>query len=276
MKGYAVIEKKIGETPLSALEAFRKTSSELEGVPLTYAGRLDPMASGKLLILIGEECKRRKIYDGLDKEYEFEVLFGFKSDTGDVLGLAESCVGAEQYAEKTMRAMAKSFVGVHTFVYPAFSSKVVSGKPLFHHAIENNLEAIEIPTTDVRIYKMRFCAMRRSSSEELIEHILGKIDLLQLAEPDSRTGSGFRKEEIIARWKTLRTSDLKQYTIAKFRATVSSGTYIRALAPRLAEKLGTCGLAYSIQRTKIGRFFPVTKSFGFWRKNFLKNRKKAD
>ncbi|MDO8482800.1 MAG: hypothetical protein Q7S86_03210 [bacterium] len=269
MKRYAVIKKHAGQTPLQALEVFRQTRLEYANVPLTYAGRLDPMAEGKLIILIGDECKKRKRYDGLDKEYEFEVLLGFKTDTGDVLGLAEPCGGVNVFSEKELKAAAKFFLGEHVLPYTVFSSKTVGGKPLFHYAIENNLDEIEIPTAAVRIYKMKFCSMREVSSRELIKNILAKIDLLQAGPPDSRTGSGFRKDEICTRWKSCKIEDSGQYTIATFKTTVSSGTYIRTLAPLIAEKLGTCGLAYSIRRAKIGRFVPVTKRFGFWMKIFV-------
>lgn len=267
MKKYEIIEKRVGQTPLQALEAFQRTRPELMCLPLTYAGRLDPMAEGELLVLIGDECKKRKKYDGLDKEYEFEILFGFKSDTGDVLGLAESCGEVNEFSEKELRSAVKSFVGEHSFPYPAFSSKTVGGKPLFHHAIENNFDGIEIPTRAAKIHSVDFGGIRALSRDDLLKNILAKIDLLQ-AVPDGRTGSGFRKDEITARWGSLRGVGAKQYTIAKFKTVVSSGTYIRTLAPLIAEKLGTCGLAYSIRRTKIGRYVPVTKQFGFWKKIF--------
>jgi tRNA U55 pseudouridine synthase TruB len=50
-----VLNKKEGETPLEALSLFRSTHKSFKDVPMTYAGRLDPMASGLLVILIGEE-----------------------------------------------------------------------------------------------------------------------------------------------------------------------------------------------------------------------------
>ena len=81
-----ILEKEIGETPLSCTERWRTSRPDLIGVPLSYAGRLDPMASGKLLILIGEECKQQATYHGLDKEYEFSILFDVSSDSQDVLG----------------------------------------------------------------------------------------------------------------------------------------------------------------------------------------------
>ena len=82
-----ISEKMIGETPLECLERTRLEKGIAALVPMTYAGRLDPLASGKLLILVGDECKEKEKYLGLDKEYEIEVLFGVMTDTGDALGL---------------------------------------------------------------------------------------------------------------------------------------------------------------------------------------------
>ena len=86
MEKYIMLEKAVGETPLSCAEAFRSNHPELDGVSMAYAGRLDPMASGKLLVLLGDECKNQTAYHGLDKEYEFSVLLGIGSDSHDVLG----------------------------------------------------------------------------------------------------------------------------------------------------------------------------------------------
>lgn len=86
MERYAVLEKTVGETPLSCAERWRSAAGVAASVPLAYAGRLDPMASGKLLILIGDECKNQTNYHGLDKAYDFSVLLGIGSDTHDVLG----------------------------------------------------------------------------------------------------------------------------------------------------------------------------------------------
>ncbi len=87
---YVVLEKKRGETPLEVLTAWKAAHSELVDVPASYAGRLDPMAEGKLLVLLGEECKKQGEYTKLDKEYEVEVLVGAGTDTGDVLGFVRS------------------------------------------------------------------------------------------------------------------------------------------------------------------------------------------
>ena len=83
---YVILDKSVGQTPLACLEEWRRAAGVAVSVPLTYAGRLDPMASGKLLILIGEECKQKDSYLNLDKVYNFSALLGIESDTHDVLG----------------------------------------------------------------------------------------------------------------------------------------------------------------------------------------------
>ena len=238
MRRYAVIEKNVGETPLMAIETFRKTNPGLSQYPMTYAGRLDPMASGKLVVLIGDECKRRAKYDHLDKSYVFEVLLGFHTDTGDVLGLSKpgAIINVSEHAAS---AAARSHVGAHTFQYPAFSSKTVKGKPLFKYALENELSSIDIPCKDIRVHSIRYLDRIILPKDELIERILNKIDLLKVREDIDELGAGFRKEEIIKQWWSHQDRRKTPCQILRYETTVSAGTYIRTLAPLLAQSLGT-------------------------------------
>ena len=62
MKKVIVLNKKEGETPLEAMEAFRASNKQYKDFKMTYAGRLDPMASGLLLVLVGDEVKNKEKY----------------------------------------------------------------------------------------------------------------------------------------------------------------------------------------------------------------------
>lgn len=298
MQKYIVIEKRVGYTPLQELEVLKGAAPELSQVPLTYAGRLDPMASGKLLVLIGDECKKKKRYEKLDKEYEFEVLLGVKSDTGDVLGLVKDFSNLQNtghhfdvlrnaerphgsyaacgYGPRTQNGnqcfapecVVQSLAGKYTFPYPAFSSKTVHGKPLFEYALAGTLDTIEIPTVEVHIYKMEYLGSRVVARDVLHKDIIDKINTLQVEGNTGRVAADFRKDEIVDRWRQLLESGPDQYEILRFKTTVSSGTYIRTLSTLIAQKLGTEGLAYSILRTRIGRYQPVIGRLGFWRRTF--------
>src|SRR3989344_9613864 len=105
MKNIIVLNKKEGETPLEALENFRPRNKEYKDIKMTYAGRLDPMASGLLLVLVGKEIKNKEKYLALNKEYDFKILFGFATDTYDILGRVThskvlTSVGMKEFGKK--------------------------------------------------------------------------------------------------------------------------------------------------------------------------------
>lgn len=266
MRKFTVVEKRLGETPLQVLNRFRKENDGFASMPLTYAGRLDPMASGKLLILIGEECKNRKKYDKLDKEYEFEVLLGVESDSGDVLGLPTLCP-CPDLSEKKIKYMSKHLRGRQSLSYPVFSSKTVQGKPLFEHFYDGTLDEINIPQAQTRVFNIRLQGIKKIESSELLVLIESKISKLSVEAYKDRKGADFRRDDILEAWRKLLGVERREFQIARLRATVSSGTYIRSLSAKLGKDLGSCALAYSIRRTKIGKFMPIASS-GFWLKKY--------
>jgi len=47
---------------------------------------------------------------------------------------------------------------------------------------------------------------------------------------------------------------LENFLISKFKADVSSGTYVRGLAHEMGKSLDTGAIAYSIKRTRVGEY----------------------
>ena len=82
------IYKPVGISPLDAIKTLKEKYPELKDEKMTYAGRLDPLAEGVLLILAGNAVYEKEKYLKLDKEYEAEILFGFNTDTYDIFGSA--------------------------------------------------------------------------------------------------------------------------------------------------------------------------------------------
>lgn len=265
MKRYIVLEKEVGETPLAALTAWKAAHPEYKNVPASYAGRLDPMASGKLLILLGEECKRQKAYTDLDKGYEIEVLLDAGSDTGDALGLVEYAGKETAVDGKRVRAVLRAEQGSHTRLYPKFSSKTVGGKPLFLHALEGTLDTISIPEHEERIYAISMRSLTRISSSALrarIEAFLENVP--KTDEPSKMLGADFRIDAVRESWKTcFQQAGNRECTVITLRIACGSGTYMRSLAGRIGEALQTRGLALSINRTKIGK-----RRLGVWYRRY--------
>ncbi len=242
MKLSYVINKQIGETPLEALERFRAEQvaqghTELTDVPMTYAGRLDPMAEGELLILIGEECKKKEAYLGLDKEYEVEIVFGIETDTYDVLGL----VNVNDTNITPQAVDVSSYVGTFSQSYPPYSSRTVDGVPLHAMARAGALPE-EMPTKEVTIYSIEELGRKTITAAELKAAILHKI---------AQVKGDFRQAEITQKWHKVLNDDTREFEVLKLRIACSSGTYMRSLAHRMGQERGNGAFALSIKRTKM-------------------------
>ena len=260
IKKIILINKKEGETPLGALEKFRQKYKKYKDVKMTYAGRLDPMASGFLLVLTGEEVKNKEKYLALDKEYDFEILFGFATDTYDILGKVEHShilknVGMslqKKELEKAIKQNLKYFSGKFIQKYPIYSSKTVKGKMLFEYA-RNNID-VKIPEREVFVKELKFLKLKKINSTELLENIEKRINKIK---------GDFRQKEILKIWRKFLSAQTglnkspQSFLIGSFKIKCSSGTYVRGIANSLGEKIFMPALAFSIKRTKIGRFAKI-------------------
>lgn len=272
-----MLDKAVGETPLQCMEQWRAQASVPTTTPLTYAGRLDPMASGKLLVLIGEECKNKEHYLALDKTYEFSVLFGIDSDTHDVLGRVqadhsvhsihpllprlgqthpETVAPSLSLLTDQLTHTCQTLVGPIELPYPHFSSKTVNGKPLFKWSLEGRLDEIPIPTKQSTIYSLTLDRIETKTKSDVCNQARTKIDTIpEVTDKHKKLGADFRRTDVRADWQAIQTNDAlpDQYTIAHFTCHCSSGTYMRTLAKLIGEQLKppVPSLAWSIHRTAI-------------------------
>jgi tRNA pseudouridine55 synthase len=238
-----ILNKKRGETPLGCLNRFKKDNPKYENDKMTYAGRLDPLASGLLLVLVGEECKNKDKYLGLDKEYEVDVLFGFSTDTYDVLGLVKD---TSSQSISDIKNILPTFVGKFSQKYPAFSSKTVGGEPLFALTKSGGISEEEIPTKDVEIKNIELINEKTISKSDLDFFIKDSVALVS---------GDFRQGEIIESWnKTLNNIKQEQFKIISIKVSCTSGTYMRSLANEIGIKIGIPALALNIRRNRVGEY----------------------
>ncbi|MDB5254401.1 MAG: tRNA pseudouridine55 synthase [Parcubacteria group bacterium] len=238
--------KNLGETPLECIERFRAENPVYKDMKMTYLGRLDPMAEGLLLVLAGN-TRAKDEYLSADKTYEFEVLWGFDTDTLDILGKVTA--GSGQMPKKLEERMPKLLAEIRkkkVQAYPAYSSRTVEGKPLFEWAREKKIEEIDIPQKGIKIFSIEHENTRLISKNELLDEIIRRIDLVK---------GDFRQAETIGRWQdTLRETREKDFLISSFKASVSSGTYIRGLAHDMGEFFETGAITFWIKRTRVGGY----------------------
>jgi len=232
-----LVDKKVGETPLELLDRVRLEKPELENKTLSYAGRLDPMAEGQMLILVGEkENRNRSEYLECDKEYTAIFLVGISTDTGDVLGL----INKEQHTQIEEATLEKQVSGLKKLdiqTYPWFSGKTVYGIKLFDHFKSGNTE-ITRPSRKIIVKKARLASLSQISVEELKKNIFESI---------SKIHGDFRQEDILKCWDNFFQKNTSKLHIFKIEFMVSSGTFIRGLC----EEFSFPTTLLRLNRTKI-------------------------
>jgi tRNA pseudouridine55 synthase len=248
--------KSRGETPLQLIDRLRIEKPELKSERLSYAGRLDPMATGLMLILVGSECdiESRPFFLNMDKEYVVEILLGINTDTYDVLGIVKDVNKAlntsnpDDLLEKVKNEL-KKFIGTeHGLTYPPFSSKTIDGKSMFSLALKGELKDEDLIKSKGEIYNIEILDSYRVSSRDLLTNVVSGIQTVN---------GTFRQDEITERWKNILESDdfiRQKWPVFKILVCCQSGVYMRSLANELGSRLGCGALAYSIHRTKIGNY----------------------
>jgi tRNA pseudouridine55 synthase len=235
--------KNLGETPLECLLRYKIEHPDYKDAKMTYLGRLDPMAEGLLLVLAGN-TRAKEEYLNLDKTYEFEVLWGFKSDTLDILGLVENSDKFPHKLEQKMLSLLKKIQNKTTQVYPLFSSKSFGGD--FLKARDQKIESYDLPEKTIKIFSFEHIHTKSISGREILDEVTKRIALVN---------GDFRQTQALSSWRNLLYPHVNEfYLISNFKADVSSGTYIRGLADEMGKILGTGALAWSIRRTRVGDF----------------------
>lgn len=241
------VYKKRGETPLEALTRVRLQENIGSDVSMTYAGRLDPMAEGILLVLVGDACNEntKKKYLNLDKEYVAEILIGVATDTHDILG---KVIKHEDNIPETVIASiletAKKYIGEFEQTYPVFSSKTVSGKQLFNYG--KNMTTVDLPTHLVSIDGIDYISQRIVDKQVLLKNIVEDVSLV--------TGD-FRQQEIISLWQDTVSCSLADYfTLVTVRIVCGSGMYVRQLVSDIGKDIDTPLTLFSLKRTRVGEW----------------------
>ncbi|MBP9716449.1 MAG: hypothetical protein KBD51_00745 [Candidatus Levybacteria bacterium] len=245
MKKINPVWKPVGWTPLRAVLEFKKSKPEFENIIVSYAGRLDPMAEGILILLVGNENKKRHKYEDLEKTYESEIILGISTDSYDGLGITERIVQKE-IAKKEIEKELETFLGKQKQKYPPYSSKAVKGKSLYWWARNEKLDEIKIPARSIEIYSIKLLDYEIISASDLVKNIIEKVKLIE---------GDFRQKEIIYNWKNFEKENRdSQFIKIKINLSSSSGTYVRRIASDLGERLGSMAFAFSITRIGVGKF----------------------
>jgi tRNA pseudouridine55 synthase len=148
MDGVLVVDKPAGRT---SHQVVAEVARRLGGSKTGHAGTLDPMATGVLVVLVGEACKLAAVLTADAKAYEGELELGVETDTLDAEGqiVRERRVEAAAVDRGALEAAMAGFVGASAQVPPMYSAIKQGGRRLHElaragAAVERAARAIEI------------------------------------------------------------------------------------------------------------------------------------
>ena len=92
-----------------------------------HAGTLDPLATGVLLVCIGNATKKAEQLQAHDKEYIAGISFGATTPSYDLEKDIDRRFPTDKVSESSVRETLKGFLGEQEQVAPLFSAKSVDG-----------------------------------------------------------------------------------------------------------------------------------------------------
>ena len=189
----------------SCVRAYALAQAEKDEKPkkikVGHAGTLDPLATGLLIVLVGDATKRQDSYMKQDKEYEVVAKLGETSTTGDGEGV-KTQISSHKPSEEEVKKVIKQFTGTLQQVPPQYSAIKIGGKRAY---------ALARAGKDVKI-----------EPRTVVVHSISDVTYT--------------------------------YPELRFKAVVSSGTYIRSLVSDIGDALATGAFMSDLRRTKIGSF----------------------
>lgn len=210
-----LIDKTKGKTSYDVIRALK---SRFPGVKLGHAGTLDPNATGLIIVGAGAGTKQLASLLKLPKTYDAEVLFGLRTDTGDITGKVIESRDTEYLTQSMVERAVAELVGAHSYPLPAYSAVKQAGVPLYKRARKG-----EVVNPPVREMEVKSATLKKF---------------------------GFSEGVAI----NCYTSEFDKLATAEIIFDVASGTYIRSLAEELGRKLGVPATLKELRRTRIGDF----------------------
>lgn len=240
----------------------KKGNNQETEIKVGHGGTLDPLASGVMVIGIGEGTKKLVDYlTNCTKVYQATAVFGASTTTYDVTGNVLEYFESDSNGnniqnivtvKNLQEAIKKNFSGEIVQYPPVYSALKMNGKPLYEYAREGVPlpKKIESRTVTIDFFNIVPDSLR----------VLKQSDtLLKLPEAEASEGEKkfYLRETMppVSQEKELPSKTIPEFFVeVKFQFSVSSGTYIRSLIHDLAQSLGTVAYMSSLERIKQGGF----------------------
>ena len=163
MNGFLLVDKASGMTSHDVVAKARKKCGTKR---VGHAGTLDPMATGVLVLGVGNATKLLQyVVDG-KKCYEATIKLGIATHTDDREGEVLSTADTSGLTDEAIRTELEKFVGTIMQRPSSVSAIKIDGKRA-HERVRSG-EVVEIPAREVSIYSIDIAAIRGSEVDIVV------------------------------------------------------------------------------------------------------------
>ena len=149
MNGYLLVDKPKGWTSFDVVNKIRYMAQQAglnttgkKRYPVGHTGTLDPLATGLLVILLGDYTKRAPELTKLDKTYDVTMRLGISSTTGDEEGQKTQVSEKVPTKDQTLTVLSQ-FEGTIEQTPPAYSAVKINGQRAYKLAREGKEVKLE-------------------------------------------------------------------------------------------------------------------------------------
>ena len=236
----------IRKVKFAAIRHFHK-----KNLKVGHAGTLDPLATGVLLVCIGNATKLAQSFQDHDKEYLAGIMFGATTPSYDREKDIDRRFPYEHISEESVAEVLPSFLGTHEQIAPLFSAKSVDGVRAYEMARRMYKQSAGTSSGDfdaaaLSILQKSMITIHAISLESFVPSTL-PTDVVSPKTVEDTSSSASSRINVID------TSALG-LPVATVRISCSKGTYIRAFARDIGEALGSGAFLNSLCRTRTGEF----------------------
>ncbi|MEZ4631498.1 MAG: tRNA pseudouridine(55) synthase TruB [Deinococcales bacterium] len=231
-----IINKTLG---LSSHDVVAKARRHLSTKAVGHAGTLDPLATGVLVVLSHDATKLSPFLTESKKSYLAWVSFGASTATLDAEGPILAEADASHLTLADIELQLDYFLKLNSQMPPSYSAIKQGGVKAYEAARKG--EDLRLKPRPARYYEVR-CLGVAAHRQKLTEKLALSA---QIQFPET-------SPTLLAQ-PVLPPSLKEELATALFEVKVQAGTYIRAFARDLGERLGLPAHLSGLIRTRAGR-----------------------
>lgn len=246
--GFVVVDKPQGWTSHDVVGRMRRLAGTRK---VGHAGTLDPMATGVLVLGIGKATRLLTYVVGADKDYDATIRLGVATTTDDAEGSVVAVADPDavgQVERAALDAAVADLTGDILQVPTSVSAIKVDGRRAYARVRAG--EDVELKARPVTVSRFEVLDVRTATAtvpDVDLEDVYVEADDAA-ADPADPGIAPTAAEPGDGPTRDVSVVDVD------VRVTVSSGTYVRALARDLGAALGTGGHLTALRRTRVGGY----------------------